>query len=57
MAFYYDRNKDYHSEWIKYLQNKSFVEDINLSFTNNTKQQTNDFSNIISEQNIITPKN
>jgi hypothetical protein len=50
MAFYYDRNKDYHSQWITYIQNQSYIDELSKSIGNSSKQQSSDFSGIISQQ-------
>lgn len=50
--FYYNRfsNESRESQWSRHIQNQSYVEDVNKSFRDNTKQQTRDFSGIISQQ-------
>lgn len=48
MAFYIDQNKDFHSQWRAYLQNKSYVDDITKLIGDLSKQQARDFSDIIS---------
>ena len=51
-TFYYNNfsNKNRESQWIEHLQNQSYIEDVNKSFKDSTKKQTQDFSGFISQQ-------
>lgn len=51
-TFYYNRfsNESRESQWSRHIQNQSYIEDVNKYFRDNTKQQTKDFSGIISQQ-------
>ena len=51
-TFYYNHfsNESRESQWSRYIQNQSYVEDMNKFFRDNTRQQTKDFSGIISQQ-------
>ncbi|MBU2444609.1 MAG: hypothetical protein KJ666_03415 [Bacteroidetes bacterium] len=53
MATYYYNpysGENYLSQWSRHIQNQSYIEDVNKSVSDNTKQQTREFSGIISRQ-------
>ena len=51
-TYYYNRfsGESNLSQWNRYIQNQSYIEDVTKSVRDNTRQQTRDFSGIISRQ-------